>query len=137
MTVRLELVRVELAEANAFVSAYHRHHGKVVGHIFSLGAALTRCRIAGGLAEPLFAVTIKNVLMPVIVWSLAVHVFELPPLWSRAAILLAAMPTGVNVYLFAARYAAARELATTTVFLSTTFSLLSVSVVLYLLQTLG
>jgi hypothetical protein len=36
----LELVRVELAEANAFVIAHHRHHGKVVGHVFSLGAAI-------------------------------------------------------------------------------------------------
>jgi hypothetical protein len=28
---------VELAEANAFVRAHHRHHGAVVGHKFSLG----------------------------------------------------------------------------------------------------
>jgi predicted permease len=102
--------------------------------LFSLGASLTQCRIAGGLAEPLFAVTVKNVVMPVAVWSLAVHVFQLPSAWSGPAILLAAMPTGVNVYLFAARYAAAKDLAATTVFLSTAFSLLSVSVALYLLQ---
>jgi predicted permease len=101
--------------------------------LFALGASLTRCRIAGGLAEPVFAVAVKNVLMPVTVWALAVHVFELPTLWSQAAILLAAQPTGVNVYLFAIRYAVARDLATTTVFLATSFSLLSLSAVLYLL----
>lgn len=33
-------MRIELAEANAFVSAHHRHHKPVVGHVFSLGAAL-------------------------------------------------------------------------------------------------
>ena len=33
-------VRVNLDEANAFVSAYHRHHKPVVGHLFSLGACL-------------------------------------------------------------------------------------------------
>ena len=32
--------RIDLAEANAFVRANHRHHMPVVGHIFSLGAAL-------------------------------------------------------------------------------------------------
>jgi predicted permease len=101
--------------------------------LFSLGASLTRCRIAGGLAEPAFAITLKNILMPVTVWALAVHVFGLPGPWSQAAILLAALPTGVNVYLFAVRYATARDLATTTVFLSTSFSLLSLTVVLYLL----
>ncbi len=35
---RLALCRVELAEANAFVAAHHRHHKPVVGHKFSLGA---------------------------------------------------------------------------------------------------
>lgn len=37
---RLQLQRVELAEANAFVRLHHRHHKPVVGHKFSLGAAL-------------------------------------------------------------------------------------------------
>ena len=105
--------------------------------LFSLGASLTQCRITGRLPEPLFLATVKNVLMPVLVWVLAVQVFDLPTLRSQAAVLLAAQPTGVNVYLFAARYAAAKDLATTTVFLSTSFSLLSVSVVLYVLQTMG
>ncbi|HMT45508.1 MAG TPA: hypothetical protein PKE59_00175 [Novosphingobium sp.] len=36
---RFRVVRLSLAEANAFVSEHHRHHGPVVGHIFSLGAA--------------------------------------------------------------------------------------------------
>jgi hypothetical protein len=32
--------RIGLDEANAFVSQHHRHHKPVVGHLFSLGAAL-------------------------------------------------------------------------------------------------
>lgn len=32
------VVPVDLAEANAFVSRHHRHHGPVVGHKFSIGA---------------------------------------------------------------------------------------------------
>lgn len=36
---RLALVRIGLGEANAFVAEHHRHHGPVVGHLFSLGAA--------------------------------------------------------------------------------------------------
>ncbi len=38
--MRLTHVRIDLAEANAFVAAHHRHHKPVVGHLFSLGAAL-------------------------------------------------------------------------------------------------
>ena len=40
MSDKLRAVPVELSEANAFVSKHHRHHGKVVGHKFSIGAAL-------------------------------------------------------------------------------------------------
>ena len=49
-----------------------------------------------------------------------------------AAVLLAAQPTGVNVYLFAQRYGTAQALASTTIFLSTAFSIFSLPVVLYL-----
>ena len=38
----IEIVPITLKEANAFVSAYHRHHGPVTGHKFSIG-------LAGGL----------------------------------------------------------------------------------------
>lgn len=40
MDNRLALVPVDLDEANAFVALHHRHHRPVVGHKFSLGAAL-------------------------------------------------------------------------------------------------
>jgi hypothetical protein len=36
----LQLERLDLAEANAFVRRHHRHHPPVVFHLFSLGAAL-------------------------------------------------------------------------------------------------
>jgi hypothetical protein len=38
--VKLTIERLELAEANAFVREHHRHHKPVVGHVFSIGAAL-------------------------------------------------------------------------------------------------
>lgn len=37
-SARLTVVPVELAEANAFVAAHHRHHRPTVGHRFSIGA---------------------------------------------------------------------------------------------------
>lgn len=35
--IPIEIVPITLKEANAFVSAYHRHHGPVAGHKFSIG----------------------------------------------------------------------------------------------------
>jgi len=60
------------------------------------------------------------------------QVFSLSPHWTFVAVLLAAQPTGVNAYLFAEHYSSAQALATTTVFLSTAFSLLVLPVLLYL-----
>lgn len=38
--MKLTAYPVDLAEANAFVETHHRHHNPVVGHKFSIGAAL-------------------------------------------------------------------------------------------------
>jgi len=38
--VKLCHVRIDLAEANEFVRLHHRHHKPVVGHLFSLAAAV-------------------------------------------------------------------------------------------------
>lgn len=37
--IAIEIVPISLKEANSFVSAYHRHHGPVAGHKFSIGLA--------------------------------------------------------------------------------------------------
>lgn len=39
LSTPLHVVPVELAEANAFIAALHRHHAPVVGHRFSIGVA--------------------------------------------------------------------------------------------------
>ncbi len=46
MTNRLATVPLGLDEANAFVRQHHRHHRPVVGHKFSIGAAI-RDKIVG------------------------------------------------------------------------------------------
>jgi hypothetical protein len=38
--LRLTAYPMDLAEANAFVAEHHRHHRPVVGHKFSIGAAM-------------------------------------------------------------------------------------------------
>jgi hypothetical protein len=43
----MTVVPLTLAEANAFVSQHHRHHGPVVGHKFSMGVMDGPDRVAG------------------------------------------------------------------------------------------
>ena len=46
--MKLRSVPLPLDEANAFVAQYHRHHKPVIGHKFSIGAALGE-RIVGAV----------------------------------------------------------------------------------------
>jgi len=50
------------------------------------------------------------------------------------AVTMAAMPSGINVYLFGVRYNAAPGVAARTVFLTTVFSLFTLSALLFLFQ---
>lgn len=99
--------------------------------LFSLGVTLSRYGFAGRLEQSLFVTVMKTVVFPVGVWLLASYVFELPRLWTAVAVLTAAQPVGVNVYLFAQRYGTATALVTSTVFLSTVTSVATLSFLLY------
>ncbi len=105
--------------------------------LFSLGAALNAYGIVGNLSESMVAILVKNIAFPALVWALSVYVLGLPPLWAMIATLLAAQPAGVNIYLFAQRYQAAQALATTTVFLSNVVGIATLTVLLFIFETIG
>ena len=105
--------------------------------LFALGATLTGYRIAGRLKQTGVIILAKCVLFPLVVWVSCRHVFGIDPLWAIVATLLAAQPVGVNIFIFAERYNTAQAMATTAIFLSTTFSLLSIPVLLYLIDLHG
>jgi len=105
--------------------------------LFSLGASLSLYRIAGSLQESMVAIAIKLIIFPVCVWILASELFDLPKMWVLTATLVAAQPTGINPYLFAERYGVAQKMATTSVFLSTSLSVLTLALLLYIFQLQG
>ena len=47
MPAKFSIVPLPLDEANAFVQQHHRHHGRVVGHKFSMGVADASKEIRG------------------------------------------------------------------------------------------
>ena len=103
--------------------------------LFALGALLTKYRIAGQFRQSLVVVMAKNIALPVCVYVSCTQIFALPDHWVFIAVLMAAQPTGVNAYLFAERYKSAQALATTTVFLSTALSMLTIPALLYLRES--
>jgi|TARA_Y100000310_G_scaffold301127_1_gene337313 hypothetical protein len=102
--------------------------------VFSVGASLSQYRVKGSLPEALSLVALKNVVHPVLVWIMADRIFHLDAVWTATAVLLAGTPVGVNVYLFAQRYGALIAPAAAAVVLSTGTSIVTLSVILYLLD---
>ena len=74
-------------------------------------------------------VLIKNLLLPALVWWV-VHLLDLPAVWQAVLIVMAALPVGINSYLFAERYRALQPLAGSAVVISTALSVFTLSLVL-------
>jgi predicted permease len=102
--------------------------------LFALGASLAGYPLTGDVPPALFLSGLKLLVHPVLVWVLAVPLLGLEGIWVPVAVTMAAMPSGINVYLFGARYNAAPGVAARTVFLTNIFSLVTLSVVLFLFR---
>jgi malonate transporter len=99
--------------------------------LFALGASLAGYPMTGDVFPALLLSGLKLLVQPALVWVLAVPVLGLEGIWVPVAVTMAAMPSGINVYLFGARYNAAPGVAARTVFLTTVFSLGTLSLILY------
>jgi predicted permease len=102
--------------------------------LFAMGASLAGFPLRGDLSAASLLVFLKLAVHPLVVWALAVLLFGLEGVWVAVAVGMAAMPSGINAYLFAARYEAAEGVAARTVFLSTAASVVTIAVVLALLD---
>jgi Predicted permeases len=96
---------------------------------FTLGATLAFSPINSRLLLPSTLMAIMKVaLHPALTWVLAAKVFMLPPDWIAPAVTAAALPIGVNAYVFAERYEAGRVLVSMSLLISTLLSPISISI---------
>ena len=101
--------------------------------LLSLGMAMTRYQVRAGLSGAGVITVVKLLLHPLLVWLLAFHVLSMPPAFAGVATLFAAMPTGINAYLIAARYREGEGAISSAVVLTTFLSILSLALWLYVL----
>ena len=101
--------------------------------LFALGGALTRYALRDDLGEAVMTAAISTLFHPALVWLLAVPVLALPTDYARAAVVIAAMPAGMNGYMFATMYQRAQGAAASTVLLATGVSVLTISFWLWVL----
>jgi len=93
--------------------------------LFGLGGILLRYRPQGDKSLIALVVVITLILHPVVTYLLARYVFavNLPAL--RSSVVTAAMPPGVNAYLFAHMYGTGRRVAASAVLIATALSILT------------
>jgi malonate transporter len=101
--------------------------------LFGLGGVLVRYRPEGDMKAITMVAVVSLVVHPAITYGLGKWVFALDQAQFRSAVLTAAMAPGVNTYLFANMYGAARRVAASAVLIGTAVSILSVWVWLAIL----
>lgn len=101
--------------------------------LFALGGVLARYPLGGGLGEAAAISVVKLVLHPAAVWVLATYAFDVPAAWVWVAVLLAAMPAGINVFVLAHRYDVASRGIGMSVVLSTALSMVTLAILLQIM----
>jgi malonate transporter and related proteins len=99
--------------------------------LFATGAALRAFSIRGALPRATMLLVLKGAVHPLLVWLVCSRLLDLDPLWTAVAVVLAAMPVGVNPHLFAARYGVAEAETATAVALSTPLAVVTVTLALW------
>jgi malonate transporter and related proteins len=79
---------------------------------------------------------LKMLLLPVAVYMIARYLVGLEPFWTQVVLVLAAMPTGANAYLFAERYGTGTAAVSGAIAVGTALSLITLSV-LFLVMDMG
>ena len=87
--------------------------------LFAMGIALRRYGMGGQPALSVTLAALKLIVHPLIVLLLARFVFTVPYTWTGVAVMFAAMPCGVNAYLFAERYRTGVAISSGAIALST------------------
>ncbi|MFZ1814982.1 MAG: AEC family transporter [Rhizobiaceae bacterium] len=104
--------------------------------LVGIGSSLTRYSPRTEPAASLMVATLSLVVHPAIAFVLAYFLFALPPEYVRAAVIVAAMPPGMNGYVFALMYDRAVGLAATSLLISTVLSVFTISCWLAILGAL-
>eukprot|EP01037_Dinobryon_pediforme_P007403 gene7403-7467_t len=91
--------------------------------LIAMGLSLRHHGMNGSLGLSCAIGVLKLMVHPALVYVLAFKIFTLPPVWAGVAVLFAASPTGVNCYLFAAKYQTGEKIASSAIALTTALSL--------------
>lgn len=97
--------------------------------LFAMGLFMVDKPLRAGLGEVFWLTALKLLAMPAITFWLAFGVMRMDPFWAKAAVIQAALPTGALVFVLAQRYDVYIQRATSTILISTVFSVITLSLI--------
>jgi len=95
--------------------------------LFAAGLFIAGCSVHGATAEISWLVFAKLILHPLITWWLAYRVFELEGILPAVAVVQAALPSGVPVFVLAQQYQTFVTRSSAAIVVSTAISVVTVS----------
>ena len=104
--------------------------------LFGLGGVLTGLKVKGEVLPIATIVTLRMALHPTLVLLFTLYVFQLDLNIVKSMVLIAAIPTGTNGFIFAALYKREEELAASIVFVATLLSLFTLPIWLLIINQL-
>ena len=104
--------------------------------LIGIGIVLNRYKISSEFTETLMVSVLALLVHPTITFVLAHHVFELDLIYVQAAVILAAMPPGMNVYIFASLYNRAVGLSASVLVIANIISIITITGWLLFIQSL-
>lgn len=102
--------------------------------LFALGVSLSAYSLKGSWGGMFTLIGLKMLLMPALVFLIARYAVTLPPLWTKVAVLFAAMPTGANAFLFSQKNNEAVPAVSGAITLGTGLAAINASVLLWLMD---
>ena len=98
--------------------------------LFAAGLFISGCSIKGEVKEISWLVFVKLLIHPLITWWLAYQVFDLKGILPAIAVIQAALPSGVPVFVLAQQYNCFVTRSSSVIVISTAISLFSLSALL-------
>ncbi|MEF0942325.1 AEC family transporter [Rhizobium sp. BR 362] len=103
--------------------------------LFAMGVTLGLRPLKRIPTEIGYVVPAKLILHPLVVYVVLQAVGGFDPIWIESAVLLAALPTATNVFVIGQQYGVWQERASATIMITTACSVVTVSLVLYLIKS--
>lgn len=103
--------------------------------LFAMGVTLAMRPLQTVPLELGYIVPIKLIVHPAMCYVMMQTLGDFDPVWVASAVLLAALPTATNVFVLAQQYQVWVEKASATILLTTMFSVLTVTGLLYMIKS--